>query len=32
MLQENQELIYNPGRELMGHYWVITGSLPILLL
>lgn len=31
MLQENPELIYNPGRELMGHYLVITRSLPILL-
>lgn len=31
MLQEKRELIYNPGRELMGHYSVITRSLPILL-
>lgn len=31
MLQEKQELIYNLGGELMGHYSVITRSLPILL-
>jgi len=29
MLQENEELIYNPGRELVGHYSVTTRSLPI---
>lgn len=31
MLQETQELMDNPGRELLGRYSVITRSLPILL-